>query len=158
MVDQRLGGKQRWIMRCYGSGETEDLRTLALKTGIGAKIEFYSFLNETELANAYREADVFVFASRKETYGVVLHEAAASGLPLVASTHAGATALLAQEGENAFCIDPENTTQFASALEKIIVDRELRRRFGRKSRDIAERWDVKLNARRTSRWIESLLA
>jgi len=156
-VDQRLGGKQRWIMRCYGSGETQDLRKLAIKECIGAKIEFYSFLNETELAKAYQNADVFVLASRKETYGVVLHEAAACGLPLVASTHAGATELLAQEGENAFCIDPENTAQFASALETIVVDMELRRRFGRKSREIAERWDVKLNARRTSRWIESLL-
>ena len=158
MLDQSLGDKQPWVMRCYGSGETQDLRTLALKAGIGAKIEFYSFLNEAELAKAYQESDVFVFASRKETYGVVLHEAAASGLPLVASTHAGATELLAQEGENAFCIEPENTTKFVSALEKLVVDMELRRRFGRKSREIAERWDVKLNARRTVRWIESLLA
>jgi len=158
MLDQSLGDKQPWVMRCYGSGETQDLRTLALKAGIGAKIEFYSFLNEAELAKAYQESDVFVFASRKETYGVVLHEAAASGLPLVASTHAGATELLAQEGKNAFCIQPENTTKFASALEKLVVDMELRRRFGHKSREIAERWDVKLNARRTVQWIESLLA
>ena len=156
MANQRLSSDHHWVLRCYGSGDTRKLIELAARYGIDKMVEFHSFLGEAELASAYRNADAFVLASRKETYGVVLHEAAASGLPLVASEHAGATELLAIEGENAFRIYPEDTGQFALALESIIADGELRQRFGRKSRDIAEYWDVKENARRTSKWLQQL--
>jgi glycosyltransferase involved in cell wall biosynthesis len=154
---QNLAGEHRWILRCYGAGDKSELLKLARKVGIADMVEFHSFLDEVQLVEAYQSADIFAFPSRKETYGIVLHEAASCGLPLVASIHAGATELLAQEGENALRVDPENTTQFASALQTLIRDKNLRHRFGIKSRSIAETWDVKKNAQQTKLWIESLL-
>jgi glycosyltransferase involved in cell wall biosynthesis len=148
----------RWRLKCYGSGETKELLKLADELGITHLLELHSFVGEAELALAYQEADAFVLASRKETYGVVVHEAAASGLPLIISKHVGAMDTLAKEGENAFCIDPDDTATFAAVLEKVISDSELRNRFGQRSRAIAEYWDVSRNARRASQWIENLTA
>jgi glycosyltransferase involved in cell wall biosynthesis len=65
---------------------------------------------------------------------------------------------MAKEGENAFCIDPDDTPMFAEALVKMISDEALRNRFGKNSRVIAEYWDVRGNARRASQWMENLTA
>ncbi len=157
-AQQNLTGTHQWTLLCYGAGDKSELQALAQNVGIAEMVEFNSFLDEAQLVEAYQSADVFVFPSRKETYGIVLHEAASCGLPLVASIHAGATELLAQEGQNALRVDPENTTQFASALQTLICDKDLRHRFGIKSRSIAETWDVKKIAQQTKLWIESLLA
>lgn len=155
-MQEKSLGRHPWLLRCYGAGDSGDLRSLARSAGIADMVEFHSFLDEAELVRAYQSADAFVFPSRKETYGVVLHEAAACGLPLIATIHAGASELLAQEGQNAFCVDPENITHFASALEAIICDRELRLKFGIMSRSIAETWDVVKNAERTKLWLDNL--
>ena len=154
LMQENLAGGHPWVLRCYGAGDSADLHALARISGIAAMVEFHSFLDEAALVSAYQSADVFVFPSRKETYGIVLHEAAACGLPLVASIYAGATELLACEGENAFRIDPENTSQFASALEIMLRDKNLRYKFGANSRSIAEHWDVEVNAQRVSSWIK----
>lgn len=148
----------RWRLRCYGSGETKELLNLAEELGIAHLLKLHSFVGEAELASAYQESDVFILASRRETYGVVVHEAAASGLPLIISKHVGAIDTLAKEGENAFCIDPDDTPMFAEALVKMISDEALRNRFGKNSRVIAEYWDVRGNARRASQWMENLTA
>jgi glycosyltransferase involved in cell wall biosynthesis len=158
MANRRENIRNRWRLKCYGSGETKELLKLADELGITHLLELHSFVGEAELALAYQEADAFVLASRKETYGVVVHEAAASGLPLIISKHVGAMDTLAKEGENAFCIDPDDTAMFAAVLEKVISDSELRNRFGQRSRAIAEYWDVSRNARRASQWIENLTA
>jgi glycosyltransferase involved in cell wall biosynthesis len=148
----------RWRLRCYGSGETKELLKLAEELGVAHLLKLHSFVGETELASAYQDADAFVLASRKETYGVVVHEATASGLPLIISKHVGAMDTLAKEDENAFCIDPDDTPMFAEALVKMISDEDLRNRFGIKSRAIAEYWDVSKNARRARQWIENITA
>jgi glycosyltransferase involved in cell wall biosynthesis len=158
LANRRETIRNRWRLQCYGSGETKELLKLADELGMAHLVELHSFVGEAELASAYRKSDVFILASRRETYGVVVHEAAASGLPLIISKHVGAIDTMAKEGENAFCIDPDDTPMFAEALVKMISDEALRNRFGKNSRVIAEYWDVRGNARRASQWMENLTA
>jgi glycosyltransferase involved in cell wall biosynthesis len=93
-------------------------------------------LSEEELAQRYVDADVFALLSRQETWGVVVNEAAASGLPLVLSDRVGAAHDLLRDGENGFLVPPDDVPAAAAAVRKLAADPELRRRMGERSREL----------------------
>ena len=97
--------------------------------------------SEDELAQRYVDADVFALLSRHETWGVVVNEAAASGLPLVLSDRVGAAHDLLRNGENGFLVPAEDVDAAADALRKLAADPELRRRMGERSRELVRGWD-----------------
>ena len=96
-------------------------------------------LGEEELARRYVAADVFALLSRQETWGVVVNEAAASGLPLVLSERVGAAHDLLRDGENGFLVPADDVEAAADALRKL-RDPELRRRMGARSRELVSGW------------------
>src|SRR5436309_15882902 len=97
-------------------------------------------LTEDELARRYVEADVFALLSRQETWGVVVNEAAASGLPLVLSARVGAAYDLLRDGENGFLVPADDVAAAADALRRLADDPELRSRMGARSRDLVREW------------------
>jgi glycosyltransferase involved in cell wall biosynthesis len=96
-------------------------------------------LSEDELAQHYVDADVFALLSRHEPWGVVVNEAAASGLPLVLSERVGAAQDLLRDGENGFLVPAEDVTAAADALQKL-RDPDLRGRMGERSRELVRAW------------------
>ena len=96
-------------------------------------------LAEDELAQRYVDADVFALLSRHEPWGVVVNEAAASGLPLVLSERVGAAHDLLRDGENGFLVPAEDVTAAADALRRL-RDPDLRRRMGERSRELVRGW------------------
>ena len=97
-------------------------------------------LTEDEVARRYVEADVFALLSRHEPWGVVVNEAAASGLPLVLSDRVGAAHDLLRDGENGFVVPADDVDAAADALTKL-VDPELRARMGMRSRELVRAWN-----------------
>jgi len=97
-------------------------------------------LSQEQLAQRYVDADVFALLSRHETWGVVVNEAAASGLPLVLSDRVGAAHDLLRDGENGFVVPPEDVPAATAALTKLAADPELRRRMGERSRELVRPW------------------
>ena len=95
---------------------------------------------EDELAQRYVDADVFALLSRHEPWGVVVNEAAASGLPLVLSDQVGAAADLLRDGENGCLVPDGNVAAAASALEELARDPRLRARMGARSRELVRDW------------------
>jgi glycosyltransferase involved in cell wall biosynthesis len=95
---------------------------------------------EEELAQCYVDADVFALLSRHEPWGVVVNEAAASGLPLVLSDRVGAAHDLLRDGENGFVVPAEDTEAAAAALRRLAADAALRRRMGERSRELVRAW------------------
>jgi glycosyltransferase involved in cell wall biosynthesis len=98
-------------------------------------------LDEPALAQRYVDADVFALLSRHETWGVVVNEAAASGLPLVLSDRVGAAYDLLRDGENGFLVPAEDADAAADALRKLAADAELRRAMGERSRELVRPWN-----------------
>jgi glycosyltransferase involved in cell wall biosynthesis len=96
--------------------------------------------SEDELARRYVSADVFALLSRQETWGVVVNEAAASGLPLVLSDRVGAARDLVRQGENGFVVPAEDAAAAAEAFRKLAGDPALRRRMGKRSRELVRDW------------------
>jgi glycosyltransferase involved in cell wall biosynthesis len=138
-----------------GNGDSDWIRRLVQHEGIKESVTIKNFLQPEELVREYADADVFTLASRSDTYGVVVHEAAASGLPLVISRHAGASSTLVRHGENGFVIDPINIPQYADYLLKA-MDPTVNKSFGNTSISIAKEFTVEHLGSQVSSWLKQL--
>jgi glycosyltransferase involved in cell wall biosynthesis len=117
-----------------GRGPEEgQLRRLAADLGLGNDVEFRGFVDQPELPEVYAQADVFAFPTWDDPFGIVVLEAAAAGLPVIASPFAGATTDLIEDGWNGFVIDPDDTGKWARALVDLATDPSLGQRLGARS-------------------------
>jgi glycosyltransferase involved in cell wall biosynthesis len=85
-----------------------------------------------DLAQHYASADIFMFASKTETFGNVTIEAMASGLAVVAFRHAAAGELI-QSGVNGMLADPADKRGFSAAAQMLLNDREQMRAMGQQA-------------------------
>lgn len=86
----------------------------------------------------YQSSDIFVMPNIRvpgdmEGFGIVAHEAATAALPVVASSLEGINDAIIN-GKNGILIEPNNTQQFVDAIIKLVKDKDLRSRLGRKAR------------------------
>lgn len=95
--------------------------------GLERRVVLRGELAGADLDIAYRDADIFVLASRHEGYGMVLAEALARGLPVVATT-AGAVPDTVP-GDAGLLVPPDDAAAFATALGALLDDPALRRRL-----------------------------
>lgn len=125
-----------------GPARSDLERTLA-----GQRVTFTGYLRGEELAEAYASADAFAFPSTTETFGQVVQEAMASGLPVVAFDAEGVHDLV-RHGETGLLVPTGNTLAFAGALRQLLVAPEQRMRMGARGRETAEqrRWDNVMDA------------
>jgi glycosyltransferase involved in cell wall biosynthesis len=99
-----------------------------LRQRLGDRATFLGWLGGEELACAYASADAFLFASSTDTYGQVILEAAASGLPVVAVAEGGPAALVENRHTGLLCRpDPDH---LAGALLQLASSPSLRARLG----------------------------
>jgi len=98
---------------------------------------FAGTVEEEVLARWYASADVFVFPSTTETFGNVVLEAMASGLPVVA-VRAGGVADLVRDGETGLLARPHSPPDLANAVTALLGDPERRRCLGLAARRAAE--------------------
>jgi 1,2-diacylglycerol 3-alpha-glucosyltransferase len=123
----------------------EHLQSQVTELGIGADVQFVGYLDrERGLADCYAAADVFVFASRTETQGLVLLEALAQGRPVVSTAHLG-TASILQAGCGAR-VAPEKPDVFAQAIADILDDPARAARLSAQARSYAAGWASNLMA------------
>jgi glycosyltransferase involved in cell wall biosynthesis/predicted metal-dependent phosphoesterase TrpH len=99
-----------------------------LRQRLGERATFLGWLEGEELARAYASADLFLFCSRTDTYGQVVLEAAASGLPVVAVAEGGPAALVEDRGTGLLC--PPEPDRLAGAVLRLAASPALRRRMG----------------------------
>jgi len=93
--------------------------------------------HRNDMPNLLQQVDIAVLPSYHEGVPRFLLEAAACGLPLVATDIEGCRVVV-REGVNGFLVPPRNPTALADALERLLQDPSLRRRMGQASRHIAE--------------------
>jgi glycosyltransferase involved in cell wall biosynthesis/predicted metal-dependent phosphoesterase TrpH len=105
-------------------------------------VRFLGELRGDELAAAYASADLFCFPSTTDTFGQVLLEAAAAGLPTVAAAAGGANELVL-EGRTGRLVPPDDVDAFASAVSELASSPRLREELGLRARShaLARTWD-----------------
>ena len=119
------------------------------RLGLAGDVAFVGYLDrERSLADCYAAADVFVFASRTETQGLVLLEAMAQGCAVVSTAELGAASIL-QPGCGAR-VAPEQTVAFAQAVIDLLDDPVRAARCGAQARDYARGWSAGRMAGRLS--------
>ena len=130
-----------------GIAKTE-LEEMAQALGIEKDVRFLGRVLPPELNEIYKTANLFITASEIETQGVVLIEAAATGLPLV-GVDAGAVADIVIDGENGFlCKAGGDIKGLARGLEKILEDEVLEKRFSARSLELAREHDLSTTVKR----------
>ena len=139
-----------------GSGDFSPYLQMARQLGSNDRVSFSGFVDVDELVKEYCAADIFILTSRTDTLGVVAHEAACCGLPMLVSSHAGASEIFLEEGVNGFSINPLDSEMISDRILQLARDPKLRAKMGKASRKIGEKWCVKKNADRTSAWLKSL--
>ena len=116
-----------------GDGPDEDLvRSLA-----PPNVSFAGRVPRDELPPLYRRADVFVMPSRSETWGMAMQEAAAVGLPLIATDAPGAAHDLIEEGVNGYRVPVEDVGALHDALVKAAADPAWRERAHTRTLELA---------------------
>ncbi|HEX7278663.1 MAG TPA: glycosyltransferase [Solirubrobacterales bacterium] len=99
-----------------------------LRERLGDRATFLGWLSGEDLPRAYASADAFLFASSTDTYGQVILEAAASGLPIVAVAEGGPAALIENRHTGLLC--RPDADHLAGTLLRLVSSPELRRQLG----------------------------
>ena len=134
----KLDELSRTLFVVVGDGvDKNHLVTKVEKMGLNSSVKFLGRVVGDDLYNIYRMGDVFATASEIETQGIVLIEAAASGLPLVA-VDAGAVAEVCKNGENGYLLRPGDIEGIAEAMDMILADSQLKDTMSKKSLEIAQ--------------------
>jgi glycosyltransferase involved in cell wall biosynthesis len=101
------------------------LRRAVARRGLTANVRFVGYLDRaTDLLDCYKSADVFVFASRTETQGLVVIEAMALGTPVVSTAVMGTKDVL--HGTRGAIVVDEDGDDFAAAVTGVLTDRAMR--------------------------------
>lgn len=115
-----------------GSGPQEaELRRYAQELGVQERVTFTGYLAEADKVRYYNLADLFVFPSLLEGFGMAVAEAMACGVPVVASNAASLPEVV---GEAGLLADPTDGEYFAAQLVRLLADEALRRRLGEEGR------------------------
>ncbi len=106
-----------------------------LRDRLGESATFLGWLEGDALARAYASADVFLFCSRTDTFGQVLVEAGASGLPVVAVDEGGPSSIVVDGGTGRLC-EPD-APMLAAAILQLTDSPAWRAKLGRQGREAA---------------------
>jgi len=123
------------FMICGEGNLKEEIAKKVSRSGLEDRAIFSGIVSGGEKKNYYTAGDIFVYASKSETQGMILTEAMYSGLPIVAVRATGAVDII-EDGKTGFLVE-ENIEKFGSAVQKLIDDENLRKKFGEEARRIA---------------------
>ncbi len=125
-----------WDLLVAGAGDRDSYQELADSLGVGRAVHWLGVTSDVQLV--YALADAFVLPTSYETFSLVSFEAAAAGLPVLATPVNGVRELL-EDGRNGFLItrDPR---QIAERLARLAADPKLRETIGLAARESALRY------------------
>lgn len=131
-----------------GGPERKNLELRIMNYELRNRVVFMDNLPEEELIALYKNAELFILLSQDdqkdiEGFGLVFLEAAAAGLPVVASRGTSAEDAVL-DGQNGILVPPRDWKAAAEAIEKVLGDSNLRKSFSERSLRFAQSmtWDV----------------
>ena len=131
---------KNWILTIAGDGDLRgEYEKLARDLGVSGPVKFYGRPTDDELKDLYRRSDFLVLPSTNghEAFGIVLLEAMASGLPVVASRLPGVRTVFT-DGREGFLAKPGDAADLAVKLGLLLGSAEKRKEMGKAARKLAE--------------------
>lgn len=110
--------------------DRKGLEMLLMEAGLEEMVCYHGAAYGPDKAALFARADVFVFPSHREAFGLVAAEAMSAGLPVVAAK-VGSLPEMVEEGENGFLVDVGDDAALAERIGRLLSDPELRQSMGR---------------------------
>jgi colanic acid/amylovoran biosynthesis glycosyltransferase len=131
--------------RIAGNGPLQEpLRLLVRELGLSSQVTFLGAMDQSAVSSQMQEADIFLLTSIHEGLGMVLLEAQAVGLPIVA-TETGGIPEAVVPGRSALLVPPQDPQAAAAALAECLRDPEKRIQMGKAGREHVEKqFDVEI--------------
>ncbi|MCD6310295.1 MAG: glycosyltransferase family 4 protein [Candidatus Eremiobacteraeota bacterium] len=118
------------VLQVVGTGPYEEnLKLLSRELGVNDKVEFTGFVGDEILPEYYVQADLVIYLPYDEPFGLVPVEAMFWEKPVIASSHGGPSETVV-DGETGYLVDPGDHTGIAKAIEKLLLNPDLRTRMG----------------------------
>jgi glycosyltransferase involved in cell wall biosynthesis len=144
------------VLLVVGDGPyRKKLESKVVASGWGERILFTGYLDRSEVAALLVRSDVFVFASKTESHGLVIIEAMSCGTAIVAVKARGADEIV--DGSWGTDLVPEDPDEFARRVTMLLADEQLRQRLATQGREAAQNWTLQRMAERTLALYESLV-
>jgi len=148
-VQQAMAQDPKLYFLLVGEGElVEPIQESLREAGMGERFVHTGVLKGQDVVDAYAGMDLFVFASKTDTQGIVLAESFAGGTPVLAIDAPGARDCI-KDGYSGRVL-PETTSeeQFAATILEMMTDDKTRRAYSRQAREAAQQFDRKVCAER----------
>ena len=141
-VEYVLIGQGEW---CVHEPMLKSLKTV--------KVHFVKDMPYGDVLSYYSAADVFLFPSEGDIWGLVVNEALSMGLPVICTNVIGAAELV-KDGVNGFVVPVRSPSGLADAIVKLVVDDGLRRRFSENAETIGKYWHSELGVDALKKYLE----
>lgn len=129
-----------------GKFHAAEVHEAARRSRVAERIRFTGYVDDEELRQIYSAADLFVFPSLYEGFGLPILEAMACGCPVACSK---ATAMPEVADSAAILFDPRSVSEMARAMQDLLLDRELRSRMSRLGLQRSTQFSWEATARKT---------
>ena len=128
----------------------ESLRELVGRLDLNENVIFRGLLSEADIVEEFRRASVLVLPSFQENAPMVIQQAMAAGLPVVASAVGGVPHMIRQ-GQAGRLVEPGDVEELAQAIIASLTDKSFRTRVARRARDLSQRFRAQTVAEETLR-------
>jgi len=118
----------------YGP-QKQELLNICQKEKVG-DVYFSGHVEVDQMPKMYGLANLFVLPSTEETWGLVINEAMASGLPIITANKVGASVDLVKNGENGYVVKGGNVNELYKAMKKIVENPMLLSKMGKRSQSL----------------------
>lgn len=136
----------QWEMISIGTGDRFNDRQEM------PNLHHVGFVQPTNLPHYLEQAGVFVLPSHKEPWGVVVHELAAAGFPMICTQQVGAATAFVNENENGYIIPANNVNALYEAMKKMTaLSAEARANMGQRSHELAQKITLE-------KWVQTALS
>lgn len=139
----------------FRESDAQNVWMLARNSTSAGRISFINFVESKDLNALYSAADLFLFPSLNEGFGLSIIEAFASGVPIVTSN---TTSLPEVAGDAAVTVDPTDTEALAEAIRRVVLDRTLHETLIQKGLARARQFTWDTTAKNTLELYASLLS
>ena len=119
-------------------------------------VRFEGFKTKEELNCYYQAADLFVFPTREDIWGLVVNEAMANGLPVITTDKCVAGLELIKDGENGYIVPTENQDELAKRINELLRDDWLREKMAKNNLQKIRRYTVENMAIEHIRTLENV--
>jgi glycosyltransferase involved in cell wall biosynthesis len=128
-----------WDLVIAGQGPLEARLKAMATPALAARVRFLGFMQFDRLRAAYHACDVLVHPSAHEPWGLIINEAIASGMPVIASNVTGAAVDLVRDRVNGLLVRPGSIDDLADAMVSI-ADDGMRARLAARTRSVLADW------------------